>query len=343
MASRGIGKTWQWPVLVAAFTALVLSAPGRGEAQGNAPVSLKMGYLPFQDSLPVFMAQDKGFFAAEGLKVELIQFRFGGLAMEALITKQIDTGVSAFIQPAQIATERGLFIKLVHPMLWEGEYKGKVYGSNALMVRKDSPIKRLMDFKGKTIAVGGFGTISYFSVLTLFKKAGLDPRRDITFIELPYPTQTGALEAGKIDGAALVEPFVGFLEEKGFGRAILDPPLLKYRSYYLIFGPEFPVSGLWTHPEVVQKFPGVNRKLARAIAQSIQWMYSNPEESYDIGAKWLKLERKFIQRMVEQGGYWKPYPDGWKDWQTLEAQVKVFEEFGGIKKPLDVKKLVEFP
>jgi ABC-type nitrate/sulfonate/bicarbonate transport system substrate-binding protein len=83
--------------------------------------------------------------------------------------------------------------------------------------------------------------------------------------------------------------------------------------------------------------------MARAIAKSIEWMYANQDEAYDIGTKWLKLDRKFIKRMVDDGGYWKPYPDGWtqRDWEPLRAQMKLCEEYGGISKPVDVKRLVE--
>jgi NitT/TauT family transport system substrate-binding protein len=324
---------------------LFAAVPGSAGAQGRQPTAVKVAYLPFIDSLPVFIAQEKGFFAEAGYQVELIQFRFGGLAMEALLTKRVDIGVSAFIQPSQIAAETGVYSRLLHPLLWEGEYKGKVLASNALMVRKDSTIRKLGDFKGKTIAVGGFGTLQYFALQALFKKAGMDPRRDIRFLELPYPTQPGALDAGKIDGAAMVEPFLGFTEEKGLARAIIDPPVLKYRSYYLIFGQEFPVSGFWAHPDLVQQHPDIGKKMAGALARSIDWMYANRDQTYDIGAKWLKLERMFIQRMVEAGGYWKPYPEGWKeaDWQSLRAQVSLFEEYGAVKKPVDIKRLVALP
>ncbi|MBI4375738.1 MAG: ABC transporter substrate-binding protein [Elusimicrobia bacterium] len=342
MASKMRGN---WGALIAAAVVLAIAAPGRADAQARQPVAVKIGYLPFIDSLPVFIAQEKKFLSEEGFQAELHQFRFGGLAMEALLTKRIDIGVSAFIQPSQIAAETGVYSRLLHPLLWEGEHKGKVLASNALMVRKESSIRKLSDFKGKTIAVGGFGTLQYFALQALFKKAGMDPRRDIKFLELPYPTQPGALDAGKIDGAAMVEPFLGYTEEKGLARAIVDPPVLKYRSYYLIFGREFPVSGLWAHPDLVREFPDTGKRMARALARSIEWMYSNQDEAYDIGTKWLKLERKFIKRMVEDGGYWKPYPRGWteRDWQSLRAQVKLFEEYGAVKKPVDIKRLVELP
>lgn len=333
-----------WRALAALAVAFVMAAPLQVDAQSPKPIPIKIGYLPFLDSLPVLVAQEKGFFAKEGLETELSQFRFGGVAMEALVTKRVDIAISAFIQPSQIAAESGLYCALLHPLLWEGEYKGKVRSSNALMVKKDSRIHALKDFKGKSIAVAGFGSLQYFALQALFKRAGMDPRRDVKFIELPYPNQAAALDAGKIDGIAVVEPFLSFVEENGIGTAIVDPPLMKYRSYYLSFGNEFPVSGLWAHPDLLAKYPDASRRIARAMAQGIDWMYANQDQAYDIGTKWLKLDRKFIRQMVENGGYWKPYPNGWteRDWEALNAQMQIFEQYGGINKPVNVKRLVEF-
>lgn len=333
-----------WRVLATVAAVLVMVGPLHVEAQPAKPIPVKIGYLPFIDSLPVLVAQEKGFFAKQGFETELSQFRFGGVAMEALVTKRVDMGISAFIQPSQIAAESGLYCALVHPLLWEGEYKGKVLSSNALMVKNNSTIKTLKDFKGRSIAVAGFGTLQYFALQALFKRAGMDPRSDIKFIELPYPNQPAALDAGKVDGAAVVEPFLSYVEENGIGRAVIDPPIMKYRSYYLSFGNEFPVSGLWAHPDLLAKFPDASKRMARAIAEGIEWMYANPDQAYDIGTKWLKLDRKFIKQMVENGGYWKPYPAGWteRDWAALHAQMKIFQDYGGINKPVDLKRLVEF-
>ena len=339
MAAKMIG----WKSLVAVVL-VAIAVPLRVEAEGAASIPVKIGYLPFIDSLPVLIAQDKGFLSKEGFQAELSQFSFGGVAMEALVTKRIDVGISAFLQPSQIAAETGLYCRLLHPLLWEGEYKGKVRSSNALMVKNNSPIRRLSDFKGKSIAVAGFGTLQYFALQALFKKAGMDPRTDVRFIELPYPNQPAALDAGRIDGIAVVEPFLSYVQDNGIGRAIIDPPLMKYRSYYLSFGDQFPVSGLWAHPDWLTKHPDASKRMARAIAESIEWMYANQNEALEIGTKWLKLDRKFIKQMVEEGGYWKPFPNGWteRDWSTLPTQMKLFEQYGGINKPVDVKRLAQF-
>lgn len=59
------------------------------------PIKFKIGILPFSSFLPLYIAQAEGYFAKQGLDVELVEFTRQADIIPALITKQIDvTGLA---------------------------------------------------------------------------------------------------------------------------------------------------------------------------------------------------------------------------------------------------------
>src|SRR4030042_1431468 len=76
----------------------------------SAAEAVKIGYLRITTSLATFVAQDKGFFEQQGLKVELIPFDSGTAITDALIAGRIDVigsnSITGFWFAAQAAPDR---------------------------------------------------------------------------------------------------------------------------------------------------------------------------------------------------------------------------------------------
>ncbi|MCJ7663650.1 MAG: ABC transporter substrate-binding protein, partial [Desulfobacterales bacterium] len=66
-----------------------------GTALGAEKV--KIGHLTLVPSLPTYVAMEKGFFAEQGLKVELIPFQSGTDIMDALVAGRIDANCMSAI------------------------------------------------------------------------------------------------------------------------------------------------------------------------------------------------------------------------------------------------------
>lgn len=126
--------------------ALLLTAVLSGGAFAQEVV--KVGYLPLVMSLPTFVAQEKGFFAQEGLKVKLIPFQSGTLIIDALVTGRIDANCGSAVTGHWFAEQNV-----------PGRFKiFLIYGSKGLrdntfvvVVRKDSPMKDLQDLEGRRV------------------------------------------------------------------------------------------------------------------------------------------------------------------------------------------------
>lgn len=89
------------------------------------------------------------------------------------------------------------------------------YAANTFFVLKDSPIKTTQDLKGKRIAINAFGSAVDLAMRVKLKKDGLDPRRDVTVVEVAFPNQAAALREKRVDCCILILPFMNDEVAKG--------------------------------------------------------------------------------------------------------------------------------
>src|SRR5262249_33769479 len=75
--------------------------------------------------------------------------------------------------------------------------------SNEFMVRKDSPIRRIEDLKGKVLGANGAGSVVDIAIRHVLKQRSLQANRDYTLIEAPLPSLVPMLLDGKVDMATV--------------------------------------------------------------------------------------------------------------------------------------------
>ena len=163
-------------------------------------------------TLPIVVAQDFGFFAAEGLEVKTVFIRGGPTAMAALVGGGVDytfvAGVAAIRAIAQNAPM--LIISGMQPYM---DYT--LIGAKGL--------NTVNDLKGKVVGVTGPGGVAEFAAVEGLAKKGMMRDRDykILYGVGNSPARAQALETGKIQAS----PFSFLerleLEKKGFP-AIFD-------------------------------------------------------------------------------------------------------------------------
>ena len=97
--------------IVAASARSRLAAPPGAHAAD--PIPFKIGIsAPVVTILPVWMAEAGGFYAKEGLKVEVINMEGGTRGLQVLLSGEIQ-GMHVGLAPALLANEQGADLRLV--------------------------------------------------------------------------------------------------------------------------------------------------------------------------------------------------------------------------------------
>ena len=81
------------------------------------------------------------------------------------------------------------------------------YYSQEYMVLGDGPIQKVEDLKGKVVATNAAGSAVDVAMKAMLHKHGLEPNRDYTVIEAPFPAMKAMLAEHKVDIIPAVVPF----------------------------------------------------------------------------------------------------------------------------------------
>lgn len=154
---------------------------------------------------------------------------------------------------AMALREQGVPLKIV--------YLGHRDGT-AMMVRTDSPIRRIEDLRGKKIAVPNRFSNQRLILFRAFKQRGI-PMSEVTLLEMPPPDMPAALHVGAVDAIISGEPFMAQTEVAGFGRV-----LFLTKDVW----PEFISCVLAVHEDTIRDRPAEVRRLVEGIAKSGKWL-----------------------------------------------------------------------
>jgi NitT/TauT family transport system substrate-binding protein len=201
-----------WPrVLVVVVVGAVLAACGTGgspagpsSAEGaldvaplDAPATVTIGVNPSITALSMYVAQERGYFAAEKLKVEMPPITSSVDAMPLLATGRIDAFVAApgagYINNVRNGVDAKYVASFGNP---------RPGGANSAFVAlKGGPITDVASLKGHKVAVvGGKVGVGAFFLSEILGQAHLT-LDDVTVVELNMPDGVVALSNGSVDMA----------------------------------------------------------------------------------------------------------------------------------------------
>ena len=254
-------------VLAALGIMVVLFGAATGAFAAKDVVTI--GYLRIVMSLPTFVAQEKGFFAEEGLKVELIPFNSGSAITDALVAGRIDANCGSSMTghwfAAQAAPDR-FKIFLVY-----GTTSRKEDNSFVVVVKKDSPLQDLKDLKGKK--VGTYPGATSVALARAVIRTQVDPE-EVIFTQVPPPNMVPALAAGQIDAFFTPEPSGMLAVSEGVGRYLIKSPLTLLKLKRGVPGMAFSFS-----KDFLEKRPEEARKVKAALDKAVDYIRGHEQES----------------------------------------------------------------
>ena len=315
------------PVWFGVMTVLVgLCACSRQEAPKPADaVTVQLKWVHQARFAGLYVAQEKGYYAEEGLKVDFLEGGQGIDNVQALVFGQADFAV---ITPEDILIRRGQGASIVAI--------AAVYRRSAVVYLSvpGTGIIRPSDFSGKTAAVtGSDGAVRdlEFQFHALLKKQGvpLDTVRC-----LPYDPDFSAFIQGDADiTAAFLTTGVVKLRQKGYLPNIIWPGDYGIHFYSDLLATTEPMIAL--HPDRVTRF-------LRASLKGWREAVGDPESAVSITLEYTRIPDPRLERammdaqlpMVHTGSG----PIGWMEPDIWQGMYQVLMEQGLIASPVDVQR-----
>lgn len=213
--------------------------------------------------LPLTIADQLGYFRAEGLDVEIVDFAGGTTALQAVQAGSADVVSGAYEHTINLQSKSQFFQAFV----LMGRAPAIALG---VSTRTLPSYKNLGDLRGKKIGVSAPGSSTNMIVSLLLAQAGMKSA-DVSFVGVGTGTSAlAAVRSGQIDALSNIDPAMTMLEQKGDVRIICDTRTLKGTTE--VFGGPMPAGCLYAPLDFVKKNPNKAQALTHAIVHSLKWL-----------------------------------------------------------------------
>ncbi|HZU07897.1 MAG TPA: ABC transporter substrate-binding protein [Chloroflexota bacterium] len=305
-------RSHRYAVLLAGLSLLAVLAcgsppPGAGETAGTpptgappappeasaAPIKVRMSQpVDALSFTSVYVARHHGYFADEGLEVEIFTTGGGGPDTQVLIAGDVQFNITA---PSQLITayQEGA------PLLGVVSILNRVV-VNAVMHREvaqargigpTTPLRdKLAALRGLTVGATRPGALTYQLALYFIRKAGLTPGDDVGLLGVGSGTaMIAALEQRKVDVIFNSPPEPQEAIRQGIGVMFIDntagedPDLADFLQQVLLVRADYARE----HPEIV-------RRMVRALVRANRWVNEHSAEEL------ASLLREYFSQMPEE-------------------------------------------
>ncbi len=218
------------------------------------PPVLKFGTIPVLQSLPIFVAAEKGFFKEQGLQVEIILFNSAMEKDIALSSGQI-AGYFGDIMTPLVLQSNGIDVKIV-AATFNTSNEQRMF---AILTSPLSKNKNLEEVARQGIATSS-NAIPEYLIVRLLQSQKIN-KNNIKLIDVKnIPIRLQMLMSNQVSAALLPEPLATLAEKKG-AKALIDDRAQGLSTTVLAFSDKY----LKMYPQVVKSFHVAMRKAAEYI------------------------------------------------------------------------------
>lgn len=277
---------------------------------------------------PQYVAIANGYFAQEGLEIELTTGQGADKVMTAVLANQSDIG---FAGP-----EASIYIYNEGKEDYAQVFAQMTQKDGSFLVSKEATNNfSWQDLKEKTVIPGRKGGVPYMTFEYVLKKNGIDPKKDLTLDDsIKFDLMAGAFSGGNAEYVTLFEPTASATEKAGKGYIVASvgeaSGEIPYTAYFA------KKSYIEANPDVIQGFTNaiykgeqwVKEHTAREIAEKIANFFPDSE---------IEMLTTSIQSYIDI--------DAWKDNPVLKEESfnllqTVMKEAGELEKEADYSKIV---
>jgi NitT/TauT family transport system substrate-binding protein len=292
-----------------------------GGGGGAEPATLNVGVIPIADVAPLYLGIDKGFFKEEQLTIKP-QLAEGGAAITpAVVSGDFQIGFSNTIS-LLIAASEDLPVQIISQGVLGGKSEEEAWAD--LLVLKDGPIKEPKDLEGKTIAVNTLKNICEVTINASLEQENVAVDT-LEFTEVPFPDMNAALEAGRVDAACVVEPFVS-QGKAGKARGIAP--------FYVRTAPDLTVATYFTSTQYAEENADVVDRFVQAMNKSLTYADSHPDEVRKVLLDYTEIPPEAAEAIKLP--VWRPDLNE----PTIEKLSELSVKYGLIEEQPDLEELI---
>jgi len=248
--------------------------------------SIRIAYLQSDiHQLPCWVALDKGFFEAEGVKVEVAGiFKAGPELMSAFAAGALDMGYVGVAPATTAVANKTAKVVVLAQVNTEG---------SALVVKKDGKIQAVPELAGKSVAVPGHSTVQDFLFRKALLKFKIQPDQ-VKIMVLKPPEMIGALRTDQIDAFIAWEPYPAKAITSEVGRVIASS-----RDIWK----DHPCCVLAADEKFLESQPEKAKSMVRGHVKAIEFIRQHREEAIKIGIKYTGMDEASIRLAMENVNY----------------------------------------
>ena len=259
---------------------MVLFAISGCERGEQAPSKPLVWGGPKNISMIPIIAAKKGFFKESGLDIRTNNVQTGKIAMDAVVSGDLDFGIIVDTNIAFVEFQEGADIRVIASIAEKYD--------DAIVARRDQGITMPADLEGKTLGVL-FGTTSHRFADLFIEFYGLNRDR-IEFVNLAPPGIQAAVISGQIAAGSVWQPFRYNVEHQLGDRAVQFNDKQIYTAYSLVA----------VRKEFAKNNGDKIRAFLAALIKAEQFIREHRLEAINILAKELKLDKAVLTAIWDE-------------------------------------------
>ncbi|MDB5727007.1 MAG: transporter substrate-binding protein [Noviherbaspirillum sp.] len=316
-----------------AFTALTL-----GSGAVIAQTTVNIGVIGATSDAAFYIADRKGYFKAEGINANIINFTNSAQMVAPLGAGQLDVAAGATAAGLYNSVGRDIDMKIVAD-------KGSMppgYGYMPLLVRKDlidsGKFKSMKDMKGLKVGSQSPGGAALSTLNEALKQGGV-AFKDVNLVYMGHSQLALALQNKALDAAFVTEPSATRALQNGWAVKFADGDAV-YPGQQLavvLYGGHF----IKSKPDAARKVMRAYIRAARDYNDALKdgkLIGPNADEIISILVQSTsEKDAKIYKEMIANG----TNPDGKVDVASIKKDYQFFKEQGLLTADVDVDKVVD--